>query len=536
MIKWNRFVRNTAGALAMAVAVSGIFGINAIDSYAAQTGTVTASVLNVRSGPSTSSSCVTTVKSGTTLEILSTENGWYKINLNGQTAYVSAQYVSVSGNSASTASGTGVCNVTSLNVRSGASTSTKSLGLIKQGASVTILGSEGSWYKVSTTVNGASVTGYVYAEYITVGGTSNGGESTPTPSTGTGTVNAYALNIRSGAGTNHSVIGTLKEGAAVTITGTSGSWLQITATVNGKTVNGYVSGEYITKTNNSSSSTGNNAAVQTTPGTVTAGPLNVRAAASMSGKVMGTVAAGTSVSIIATEGSWYKVNVKIGGSEVTGYVSTAYVSTSANNGPDNSSSNTDTTYTEVNETVWATAGVNIRKEASTSSASITVLAKGASITRTGVGSNGWSRVKYGTAVAYIKSEYLTTTNPSPSVEGTTGQAVVNYALQFEGNPYVWGGNDLNTGVDCSGFTSQVYLHFGITLNRTADAQRANGIQVSVANAQPGDLFFYGSAGYATHVGIYIGDGKIIHASSPSVGIIISNANYKTPIQVNRLIY
>ena len=108
-------------------------------------------------------------------------------------------------------------------------------------------------------------------------------------------------------------------------------------------------------------------------------------------------------------------------------------------------------------------------------------------------------------------------------------------MQYLGYPYVWGGNNLETGVDCSGFTQQVYLKFGITLNRVADSQRANGISISRDEAQPGDLFFYGSNGYATHVAIYIGNNQVIHASSPSVGIIISPADYKTPMQINRVL-
>ena len=227
---------------------------------------------------------------------------------------------------------------------------------------------------------------------------------------------------------------------------------------------------------------------------------------------------------------------------MTGYVSSQYIkigsSSNSNSGSDTSDASkpsSDATYKEVNETVWATAGVNIRKGAGTNYSIIGSLVKNGSITRIGVGSNGWSKVKYGNSTGYISSEYLTTTNPNPGAESTTGDAVVAFAKQFLGNPYVWGGNDLNTGVDCSGFTQQVFLNFGIQLNRTADAQRSNGRAISLSEAQPGDLVFYGSSGYASHVALYIGNGQVIHASSPSTGIIISNVNYRTPIQVNRVI-
>ena len=219
---------------------------------------------------------------------------------------------------------------------------------------------------------------------------------------------------------------------------------------------------------------------------------------------------------------------------MTAYASASYISVGSNSDSGNNSSETteESTYTEVSETVWATEGVNIRSGAGTNFNVLTILRKDASIQRVAVGSNGWSKVKYGNAEGYIKSEFLTTTNPNPTT--ATGNAVVDYAMQFLGNPYVYAGNDLNTGVDCSGFTQQVYLHFGVTLNRIADDQRYNGISVPVEEAQPGDLFFYGSNGYATHVALYIGDGKVIHASTPETGIIISNFDYRTPMQVNRI--
>ena len=106
----------------------------------------------------------------------------------------------------------------------------------------------------------------------------------------------------------------------------------------------------------------------------------------------------------------------------------------------------------------------------------------------------------------------------------TGQAVVNYAMQFLGNPYVYGGNSLTNGIDCSGFTSQVMRHFGISLNRSSAAQYANnGYYVDSSSLQPGDLLFYGYSGQVSHVAIYIGGGQVIHANDERTGICISNA-------------
>ncbi len=120
------------------------------------------------------------------------------------------------------------------------------------------------------------------------------------------------------------------------------------------------------------------------------------------------------------------------------------------------------------------------------------------------------------------------------VKGTkvsrTGEKVVAYASQFLGNPYVWGGTSLTNGADCSGFTLSVYAHFGISLPHSAAAQRAYGKAVSYSQARPGDLFFY-----SHHVAIYIGGGRIIHASSPSTGIIYGNAHYRTIECIRRLL-
>ena len=119
----------------------------------------------------------------------------------------------------------------------------------------------------------------------------------------------------------------------------------------------------------------------------------------------------------------------------------------------------------------------------------------------------------------------------------TGQDVVDYALQFVGNPYVWGGEDLENGVDCSGFTMKVYEHFGYTLPHNADTQTGYGVQVSEDEMLPGDLvFYYDNDGSVGHVAIYMGNGQVVHASNHIDGIKISNQyNYRAVACVTRLI-
>ena len=109
-----------------------------------------------------------------------------------------------------------------------------------------------------------------------------------------------------------------------------------------------------------------------------------------------------------------------------------------------------------------------------------------------------------------------------------GASIANYALKFVGNPYVYGGTSLTNGADCSGFTMSVHKHFGISIPRNSTAQSRGGKSVSISAVQPGDIIYYGD-----HVGIYIGGGQIVHASTAKTGIKISHYMYRTPIRVSR---
>ena len=123
---------------------------------------------------------------------------------------------------------------------------------------------------------------------------------------------------------------------------------------------------------------------------------------------------------------------------------------------------------------------------------------------------------------------------SSIISGASGSAkgkdIANFACRYVGNPYVAGGTSLTNGADCSGFTFAIYKEFGISLPRTSTAQRGAGREVSLSDAQPGDIVCY-----AGHVAIYIGGGRIVHASTPSTGIKYGNVNYKPVITVRRIV-
>ena len=115
-----------------------------------------------------------------------------------------------------------------------------------------------------------------------------------------------------------------------------------------------------------------------------------------------------------------------------------------------------------------------------------------------------------------------------AVANATRSAIVAYAKQFIGNPYVYGGTSLTNGADCSGFTMSIFAHFGISTGRSSRDQAAKGREIPVSDIQPGDLLFYASGSTINHVALYIGDGQIIHASTAKTGIKYAEYNYRTP--------
>ena len=136
--------------------------------------------------------------------------------------------------------------------------------------------------------------------------------------------------------------------------------------------------------------------------------------------------------------------------------------------------------------------------------------------------------------AYEEQTYEVTYDTSTS--SALRDAVVAYALQFVGNPYVYGGSSLTNGTDCSGFTMSVYAHFGYSLPHQSGSQSGCGVAVSTDSLLPGDLLFYTNGGSSIgHVALYIGGGQVVHASTPATGIKVSSAFYRTPVCAVRII-
>ena len=141
--------------------------------------------------------------------------------------------------------------------------------------------------------------------------------------------------------------------------------------------------------------------------------------------------------------------------------------------------------------------------------------------------------------SYIDLPYNpdTTNGYTPNDETEIRKSMVDYGMQFLGNPYVYGGTSMTNGVDCSAFVQNIYRNFGITLPRTAAEQSVCGVEIAQTDIRPGDLLFYWDSGKGKvgHVTMYIGNNHVVHASSPTNGIIVSNAYYRQPCAIRRII-
>lgn len=268
---------------------------------------------------------------------------------------------------------------------------------------------------------------------------------------------------------------------------------------------------------------------------VESGNLNVRETPSTSGKLVGKMPKDAACEVLETDGEWAYIQ----SGEVEGYVSLEFLLT----GPD--------AKLKANELVRTVAvadtdGLNIREQANTDSAILTQVLKGEELEYVET-IDDWIKVSLDGEEAYVKAEYVTVEEKLDTAitmtellygEGVSDVRVdlVEYAKQFLGNPYVWGGTSLTKGADCSGFVLSVFKKYGITLSHSSRAQANEGTKISTSELKPGDLVFYGnSSGTINHVAIYIGGGQVIHASSPKTGIKISKYNYRTPVKAVRVI-
>ena len=253
-------------------------------------------------------------------------------------------------------------------------------------------------------------------------------------------------------------------------------------------------------------------------GTVEADALRLRESADTSSTILATAPKGATVVVLEDAGNnWYKVDYNT----VEGYMSGEYLTIAQK---------ADVT---IGYGVVDTDGsvLNVRSGPGTGYEKVTSLSNGTVVNIVGIDS-GWYKITYNGTTGYVSSDYMLTAKDSAGSRGddtvtaassSLGQQVVDYAKQFLGCPYVYGGNGPSS-FDCSGFTKYIYKHFGYTLNRTATDQLANGVSVSRSELQPGDLVFfkYNTSKPVSHVGIYIGNNQFIHASTNSYAVQIDS--------------
>lgn len=268
---------------------------------------------------------------------------------------------------------------------------------------------------------------------------------------------------------------------------------------------------------------------------VESGNLNVREAPSTDSKMVGKMPKDSACEVLEMLDGWAHIT----SGEVEGYVSTEFLFT----GPDAKLAANDLVRTVV---LVNTDGLNVRDEANTESAVLTQVPKGEELEYVET-LEGWIKVSIDGDEAYVSADYVSVEQRLDTAITMTellyGQGVsdvrvelVEYAKQFIGNPYVWGGTSLTKGADCSGFVLSVFKKFGVNLSHHSGSQAKEGVKISASELKPGDLVFYAnSSGTINHVAIYIGGGKVIHASSPKTGIKISNYNYRTPVRCVRVL-
>lgn len=264
--------------------------------------------------------------------------------------------------------------------------------------------------------------------------------------------------------------------------------------------------------------------------------LNIREAPDEKADLVGKMTKHAACEILDVSGNW--AHIKSG--KVEGYCTTEFLYTGAKA----------LEIAEKEITLVATIKTTtlfVREEPSTDAAVVTMVPIDEEYVVTeGDKGSEWLKIEIDEDDGWISAEYVTlaeTLDKAMSMkelkygEGVSDVRVslVNYAKQFIGNRYVWGGTSLTKGADCSGYVQSIFRKYGVYLPRTSAAQSTVGKKISASDAQPGDLFFYARGGRIGHVGIYIGGGQIVNAHSRRTGIRIDNAYYRKPAVVRRVL-
>lgn len=317
------------------------------------------------------------------------------------------------------------------------------------------------------------------------------------------------VNVRAGASTDSEIVGKIYNNCAANIIAVEGDWYKIES----GNCTGYIKSEYFV--------TGDAAeavAIQCgyVNATVTTQTLNVRDGQGTENKLLTQLPEGGVFDVIEYGDGWVYLNVD---EDIQGWVSMDYVDIGVK---------FDTAITLEEEQAIIEEKERLAREAAEAEAAARAAAEAEAAARAEEAARQEAN--------NVQSRPTVSETVDTSSASALRQAVVAYALQFVGNPYVYGGSSLTNGTDCSGFTMSVYSYFGYGLPHQSGSQSSCGRRVSTSELLPGDLLFYTNGGSSIgHVALYIGGGQVVHASTPATGIKISNANYRTPLCAVRII-
>ena len=473
----------------------------------------TTEYVNFRSGPGTNYSSKGVIASGTTVTVTDTSNSeWYAVRLsNGSTGYIFAQYLKLNSSSSATAtpaptqapSGSEQSAKTTeyVNFRSGPGTNYSSKGVIASGTTVTVTDrSNSQWYAVRL-ANGS--TGYIFAQYLKVTGTSS---ATPTPTqapSNDGTVQAKLtadVNLRRGAGTNYGVIKVIGTGTTVTVTDASNSqWYKVKLSDG---TEGYLFSEYLKVTSGNIDSAKPSATPTPTPapsnGTVqakTTSDLNVRKGPGTSYGIIKVIDMNVNVTVTeATNSSWYKVKLSDG---TEGYLAAQYLKITSgdinsvkpgNSGDDNTNNGNNSNAPATGEYVRVTVGLNLRSEPNTSCKVLTVLSTGTVLNVLDRKTSGWVHVRTtGGAEGYVSAEYVTAYDPSSSSASVSVSSVdlaqykTIYIQASASGSVTWESSDASVATAKAGVSGQLFIYGAAPGTAKITAKSANGTALATVS-------------------------------------------------------
>ena len=412
-----------------------------------------------------------------------------------------------------------------LNMRETASTDGNIIGKLMGNSACEIVDdSTEGWYQVES----GGISGYISSEFVLTGDEAK--KKALELVEKRAIITADSLNIRKEPNTESEVVGQALKNERYVIEGEAeDGWIQIPS--------GYISADYaeIKYALNEARKLDMRAMVLNLYKNLGISSvdnyLNVRDQPSENGNIIGKMTSKSAGEILETseDGSWYKIQ----SGSVTGYVKAEYILTG------------DAAKQEAMEVaelmaIVSTDRLNARTEPSTDAPIWTQISNNE---RYDVISqqDGWVEIALDTTSAYVATDFVDVRYALPEAipftplkeQESLRTRIVNYALQFVGNRYVWGGNDPHSGVDCSGFTKYVYSHVaGVSLPRVSREQARTGTKIDSSKMRPGDLIFYTDRkGTVNHVAMYIGNGQIVHAASRRSGIKISTWNYRNPYRI-----